>query len=141
MKRSVLRDLLTIGLFAFLTGCSYDIQMMSRDGGAIYTGSAEGNGFGKGIMTVTIKGTTYTGTIVKTASSDTFGFMQQYGGGTKPVFGSYQSYGGSSYFKALLSSPDGHGLRCDITGNGSGHGGGICVDDNKKIYDVIGTRS
>jgi hypothetical protein len=44
------------------------------------------------------------------------------------------------YVKALLSSPDNRGLRCDLTGDGMGHLGGICVDDDKRIYDVLAHR-
>jgi hypothetical protein len=92
---------------------------MARDG-KIYTGTAEGNGFGSGSMTVTIDDKTYTGPMVRTAINSEFA-----------------SGGGTVQAEALLSTSDGHGLRCHLTGDGAGHGGGVCVDDGKRTYDVI----
>jgi len=37
--------------------------------------------------------------------------------------------------KALLSAPDGSGLRCDLR-NGAGRGDGVCRDDQGRTYDV-----
>jgi hypothetical protein len=37
--------------------------------------------------------------------------------------------------KALLTAPDGSGLRCDFK-SGQGRGGGVCRDDRGKEYDV-----
>jgi hypothetical protein len=81
-----------------VSGCSYQIQMMSRDTGRIYTGTGVGNGFGSGSMTIVIDDRTYTGPMVRTATSDSFGFVQQFGGG-------------------------------------------ICLDDNSRIYDVVITMN
>lgn len=51
--------------------------------------------------------------------------------------GYMQTYGGTNMFKAILSAPGNHGLRCDLTSDGAGHGGGICVDDENRVYDII----
>jgi hypothetical protein len=41
--------------------------------------------------------------------------------------------GGES--KALLTAPDGSGLRCDFRST-YGRGGGVCRDDKGREYDV-----
>jgi hypothetical protein len=89
-----------------------------------------------GTMTIEIDGHTYSGPMFRTASNDTFGFFQAYGG-TRSVFGMSQSFGGNVAVKAILSSSDDHGLRCDMTGDGRGHGGGICLDDQGRVFDVL----
>ena len=48
-----------------------------------------------------------------------------------------QSSGGHNTYKAILSSGDNHGLRCEMEGDGVGHGSAICLDDESKIYDAI----
>jgi hypothetical protein len=110
--------------------------MMPRDSGTVYRGVANGNGMGSGTMTVEIDGRTYSGPMFRTASSDTFGFFQAYGG-TRNVFGTSQTFGGTVAVKAILSSADNHGLRCDMTGDGRGHAGGICLDDHSQVFDVL----
>lgn len=93
-------------------------------------------------MTVDIAGTTYTGPAVRVASNDTFGFATSYGfnnhGGAATALGTSYTEGDKAV-KALMSSADGHGLRCDLVGRLSG-GGGICVDDVGKVYDVLLVR-
>ncbi len=78
----------------------------------------------------------------RVGSNDTFGFASAYGfnshGGTATAFGNSYSIG-DKFVKALLSSSDGHGLRCDLRGQGASSGG-ICVDDGGKVYDVILVR-
>jgi hypothetical protein len=124
-----------------VAGCSYTATLMSRDSGRTYTGSLEGKGM-TGTMTVAINDTTYTGPAVRVGSNDTFGFASAYSfnshGGAATAFGNSYSVG-DRFIKALLSSSDGHGLRCDLRGRGSS-GGGICVDDGGKVYDVILVR-
>jgi len=109
--------------------------MMARDNGKMYLGEVNG-GAGSGDMTVTIEDQTYTGPIVRTGSDSSFGFYQAYGGG-RSAFGISQSGGGNVTVKAILSSQDGRGLRCDIIGDGAGHGSGICVDDKGTVFDAV----
>ena len=113
---------------------------MPRDSGKIYIGTGHGDGFGGGSITITVEGRTYTGSVMRTASNDSFGFFQAYGAGSGGISGSDAVIGGTVYVKALLSSPDNHGLRCDLTGDNRGHLGGICVDDEKRVYDVLASR-
>src|SRR5258706_72018 len=110
--------------------------MMPRDSGTVYRGIANGNGMGGGTMTVEIEGHTYSGPMFRTGSNDSFGFFQAYGG-TRSVVGVSQTVGGAVTIKGILSSADNRGLRCDLTGDGRGHGGGICVDDHGRVFDVL----
>ncbi|NIF51433.1 hypothetical protein [Burkholderia sp. Ax-1724] len=122
-----------------LTACSFNATLMSRDSGRTYTGELVGNGMGVGTMSVTIDSATYSGPAARVGSNDTFGFASAYGfnnhGGSASSFASSYS-SGDKFVKALLSSADGHGLRCDLRGQGHS-GGGICVDDAGKVYDVV----
>ena len=115
------------------------MTLMPRDSGKTYSGTLKGHGGGSGTATVTIEGTTYTGTAVVVSSIESFGFSTSYGltsGGTSTrTYGrSYSS--GDEFVKAILSSPDGRGLRCDFVAHES-TGGGICVDDQKTVFDVV----
>lgn len=129
---------------AVLCGCSFNATLMARDSGKTYSGrlTASGMGMGTGTMTVNIDGVTYQGPAVRVASNDTFGFASAYGanshGSTANAFGtSFAS--GDQTVKAIMSSSDGHGLRCDIVGRNRS-AGGICMDDASKIYDVVLVR-
>lgn len=124
-----------------LTGCAYKVSMMPRDSGKIYTGVFNNNGSGSGSMTVDVDGVTYSGPVVKVGSNDTFGFAQTFGYNSKGVVSSSTGTGasyGDVFIKALLTSPDGKGMRCDLRGRGTS-GGGICVDDQQRVYDVVAT--
>lgn len=123
-------------LAALLTGCSGYVQMMPRDSGKVYTGTMQGSASGAGTMTIAIDGEQFTGPVVRTGSSDSFGFIQQYGTKTGITTGAIVGAGGTATVKALLSSPGGHGLRCEFTSDGSG-GGGVCVDDRGRVLDAI----
>lgn len=125
-----------------LPGCAHTwhVQMMSRDSGKVYTGVGQGNGLGGGTVTITINGRTYTGPVVRTAANESFGFFQEYGSNGANSLGFSQLVDGTVYVKAILSSPDNKGLRCDLTGDGRGHLGGICLDDRGRVYDVVASR-
>ena len=122
-----------------LTGCAGYVQMMPRDSGKVYSGTVQGSATGAGSMTIDIDGQTYTGPVVRTSSSDSFGFMQQYGKRGMMSTGTMASVGSTANVKAILSSPGGRGLRCEFTSDGSG-GGGICVDDQGRVLDAIVSR-
>lgn len=93
-------------------------------------------------MTVNIDDVVYTGPAVRVGSNDTLGFVSTYGFNNRGVStsASADSYSiGDKFVTALLSSQNGHGLRCDLRGNGR-TGGGICVDEGGKVYDVLLVR-
>ena len=135
--QTLLRTCVILGLVA-LSGCAGIVQMMPRDSGKVYSGTVQGSLGGSGTMTVTIDGELFTGPIVRTSSSDSFGFVQQYGRG-RSTFGTVVTSGGTATVKGILSSSTGRGLRCEFTSDGNG-GGGICVDDKSQVYDAIVTR-
>lgn len=103
-----------------ISGCALKVQLMPRDSGKMYFGTAMDSGSGSGTISITIDDRNYSGTWTSVSSGDTFGFAQIYGGG-KSSFGSFQNYGGTRNQKAMLSTPDGRGLRCETTGDGMGH--------------------
>ena len=126
-----------------LGGCAttYQLAVMPRDSGKLYEGAATDTGYGEGPISITIEGRTYTGTWVQTVPDRTYGYVSGgWAGGHRGGWGGAGGFismdnpnGGLS--KALLSSPDGAGLRCDLQ-SGWGRGGGICTDDRGKMYDV-----
>jgi hypothetical protein len=125
-----------------LSGCAttYDLQLMPRDSGKMYRGTAEDNGSGEGRISITIDDRTYNGTWVSTAPDRTnayvsggFGWGRRGGGGIGTIITMDNPQGGEA--KALLTSSDGAGLRCDFR-NSQGRGGGVCRDDKGREYDV-----
>jgi len=126
-----------------LSGCAttYHLSVMPRDSGKIYEGVATDNGYGEGPISITLEGTTYAGTWVQSVPDRSYGYVSGGWG-----WGGRGGWGGGGGFismdnpngglaKALLSAPNGGGLRCDLQ-SGSGRGGGVCTDDRGKMYDV-----
>lgn len=133
-----MRRLFCIAALVSLAGCASQVQMMPRDSGKVYSGTVQGNGT-SGTMSIAIEGEVYTGPVVRTTSSESFGFVQQYGSKGASSFGTVVSSGGTANVKGILSSPSGRGLRCEFTSTG-GAGGGICVDDMSRVYDAVVSR-
>jgi hypothetical protein len=133
---------------AALAGCAtvtnYQLTAMPRDSGKLYTGTAQDNGSTEGPITITLDDKTYTGSWVLTRPGQTQGYV---GGSYAPGWGGWRggAWAGSGFVsmdnpegaasKALLTAPDGSGLRCDFK-SGQGSGGGECRDDKGRIYDV-----
>jgi hypothetical protein len=137
-----MRTLLLVAALA-LSGCAttYELNVMPRDSGKIYHGVAEDKGYGEGRLSIDLEGKTYTGTWVQTTSDRTTGFVSGgFGwGGRRGGFGlgsiiTLDNPQGAEA-KALLTAPDGTGLRCDFRVS-EGRGGGICRDDRGREYDV-----
>ena len=124
----------------FLVACASSgvVQMMPRNSGKVYSGTVQGNGGGSGTMSITIDGEVFTGPIVRTSSDTGIGIIQQYGRGGSS-FGTVLSGGLTANVKGILASSNGHGLRCEFTSDGDG-GGGVCVDDNSRVFDAVVTR-
>jgi hypothetical protein len=126
-----------------LSGCAttYNVSLMPRDSGRIYTGVAEETGGGgEGRISITIDNKTYNGTWVQMAPERThgfvtggFGFGRRSWSGLGTIISIDNPQGGEA--KALLTAADGSGLRCDLR-SGQGTGGGVCRDDRGKEYDV-----
>ncbi|HEY2628318.1 MAG TPA: hypothetical protein VGI57_04290 [Usitatibacter sp.] len=133
---------------AALAGCAtvtnYQLTAMPRDSGKLYSGTAVDNGSIEGPVSIVIEDKTYKGTWVQTRPSQTSGYVSGgYGGGPGWHGGGWYGAGGfismdnpaGGAAKALLTAPDGTGLRCDFK-SGQGSGGGECRDDAGRTYDV-----
>lgn len=135
------RHLGAIALAAFAAGCAttYNLTLMPRDSGKLYHGVAEGAGGTEGTMSITIEGRTYTGTWVEVVADRAsahvtagIGSRRSWATGGIVIFDNP----GAGEAKALLRSPDGAGLRCDLRGGTGRTGGGVCRDDKGLEYDV-----
>ena len=137
-----MRSLIFLAALA-LSGCAstYNLTVMPRDSGKLYSGVAEGSGGGEGRISITIEDKTYNGTWVETTPAYSTGYVS---GGVG--YGRGWGWRGGAGFvsaenptggetKALLTAPDGSGLRCDFR-SGYGFGGGMCFDDKARAYDV-----
>ncbi len=134
------RQFATLAAALMLGGCAstYHLTLMPRDSGKLYEGVARQTGDAEGTLSITIEGRTFTGTWVETAPGRTTAWVSGAGatrrswlaGGTVTID---DPRGAEA--KALLRSPDGAGLRCDLRG-GSRAGGGVCRDDKGLEYDV-----
>jgi hypothetical protein len=122
-----------------LSGCAttYQLTVMPQDSGRLYSGVAEDNSRGEGRISITIDDKAYSGTWVETQPAQTTGYLTGGFGFRRGGLGSFitmdNPQGGES--KALLTAPDGSGLRCDFKA-GQGRGGGMCRDDKARLYDV-----
>lgn len=131
------RNTLLIVAIAFLVGCAYQVRMMSRDSGTVYTGQA--TGLGKGTVSITVDEKTYTGTWVTVADSGSLTLLNTYGrtsrGTSYSGFGSSQRYSTRGTGVAILSAPDNTGPRCEYQIE-SGMGIGVCSDDKGRLFDI-----
>lgn len=122
-----------------LAGCatSYELTVMPQDSGKLYSGTADENANGEGRISITIEGKTYSGTWIETQPSQTTGYVSGGFGFRRGGLGSFVMMDNpqGSESKALLTAPDGSGLRCDFKA-GQGRGGGMCRDDKGRMYDV-----
>jgi hypothetical protein len=127
-----------------LSGCAYQLTAMPRDSGKVYYGEATSNGMGSGPISLTIEERTYTGRWVVATRDDSFTILNTYGknsrGGVATGTGFAQTYGGGGTLKAMLSSADGKGMRCELSGTSSGTGGGVCMDDAGRVFDIQYSR-
>jgi hypothetical protein len=137
-----MRHLLIAAAAFALSGCAttYQLSLMPRDSGKLYSGVVEDNARGEGRISIDIEGKRYDGTWVQSVPERTHGFVSGGLGFGRRGFGSFGTMitmdnpqGGEA--KALLSAADGSGLRCDFK-SGYGRGGGVCRDDRGKEYDV-----
>jgi hypothetical protein len=134
--------IVTIAAALILGGCASTLQMtlMPRDSGKLYYGTLEGTGGTEGPIAITIEGRTYSGTWVEVVPDRSTGYVTGGWGGRGHGWGlggsiSMDNPGGGEA-KALLRSPDGAGLRCDLRGGAGRAGGGVCRDDKGLEYDV-----
>lgn len=114
-----------------LCGCSHTVTLYPRSGGGQATGTLND---GSRNMSVSLKGTTYTGKFVP---GQTFGFGVGQTFGARPAFGSSMMVGTSNQSSALLISTDGKStLRCELKVVAAIGGNGVCVDKDNNTYDM-----
>ncbi len=125
-----------------VSGCAYNLTLMPRDSGRMYTGVLDSDGTGSGSIKIDLDGDTCSGPAARVASNESFGFANTYAMNNRGTQASAFTSGyasGDVTIKALLVCRSGRGVRCDMTGRGSS-GGGICVDDSGRVFDVIANR-
>jgi hypothetical protein len=125
-----------------LSGCAttYQLSLMPRDSGKLYSGIAEENVQGEGRISIDIEGKRYQGTWVQMAPERSHGFVTGGIGFGRRAYGGFGTMfsidnPNGAEAKALLTAADGSGLRCDFR-SGQGRGGGVCRDDRGREYDV-----
>jgi hypothetical protein len=139
----VTRKLCIVAAALVAGGCAtaYDLKLMPRDSGKVYSGFADSPDGGEGRISITIENKTYNGTWVQSVPERSTGFVTGgFGFGRGWRFGGLGTTvtidnPGGGIAKALLTASDGSGLRCDFQG-GRWHGGGLCRDDRGREYDV-----
>ena len=124
-----------------LMGCAatMNVAMMSRTSGESFQGELRGDGRGSGSMIVNFRGQQCSRPATRIASDE-----KTVVGSAWSVNSGGQSIGtlaaatisGDATMKALLSCPNGKGMRCVLKGRDL-HGGGECTTDDGQIFDVI----
>ena len=96
---------------------------------------------GSGTASIDIDGVICSGPVARVSSSEVIGISSTIGAVGVRNFSS-SSIGvagtGDTAVKVLLSCTNGTGLRCELIGQNR-RGGGICIDDKGKSYDVLTT--
>ena len=137
-----MRLILSIAALLAVSGCAttYQLSLMPRDSGKLYSGFVHDTGAGEGAISVTIEGTTYNGSWVQASPDRSYGYVSgAYGGrrgwgwGAGGIISMDNPHGAEA--KALLTAANGAGLRCDFRSS-YGTGGGVCRDDRGREYDV-----
>jgi hypothetical protein len=134
---------LTLAAALALAGCAatYELQLMPHDSGRIYFGTMHDPGNrAEGPITITIDNRTFTGTWVQATSDSTTAWVSGGVGWWGPrgaVGGGFVSMDNpqGAMSMALLTAPDGSGLRCNLRMSGS-RGDGMCRDDQNRFFDV-----
>ena len=116
-----------------LVGCArtMDVAMMSGTSGEIIRGELEGDGSRSGTMMVSFKGQKCKGPAGRIASDEktVIGNSLTSTNGQSIGILSATTISGDATVKALLSCPDGSGIRCVLKGRNL-NGGGECRTDN-----------
>ena len=139
MKKSLL--IILISSCVVFTGCAVSLKLtlMPRDSGKIYIGQLDGDGMGSGTATIDVDGVICSGPVVRVSSSEVTAIGSTLGSVSGRNFSSTSiGVGGSgdTTIKVLLSCNDGSGIRCELSGQNR-RGGGVCVDDKGRNFDVL----
>lgn len=113
------------------------VQMTARDGGAVYYGTISRSFSANAAnITVDVGRRVYTGLFELTRSNETFGLYALYGP-RDAAPKTADALNRTNYSKAVLSSTEQRVLTCDFTDEGGKEARGLCVDESKRVYDVI----
>ena len=116
----------------FLAGCGHMVTLYPRgNGGQQATGTLND---GSRNMSVTLKGVTYTGRVMR-GQSVGLGFTQSFGG--TPSFGQAVMVATTNQYSAVLvGSDDKSVLRCELRLDVAIGGNGVCMDKDDITYDM-----
>jgi hypothetical protein len=142
-----MRSSIALVLASILWGCAHmptdtfvqvsRMQMTVRDGGAVYYGTLNRSLSANVVnMTVEVDRRVYTGLFELTLPNETFGLYALYGP-RDAAPKTAQALSRTNYSKAILSSTEQRLLTCDFTDEGGKEARGLCVDEAKRVYDVI----
>jgi hypothetical protein len=104
---------MSICLAVALAGCAHDGQAQRHGGSQTYSGSYDNPASDGGPITVVIDGRTYKG-IAQRIQTNT----------------------GAYVYQALLTTPNGPGLRCQLVDEGRRRMSGTCIDENQRTLEV-----
>ena len=123
-----------------LYGCAFQITLMPRDSGKVYTGEMVSSGSGGGTMTVKLDdGETCVGPVGRVSSKDSLGLANTHTAINRGNIVNVSTTTSSDVtIRAIMSCTSGKGLRCELSGQGGG--GGICVDDSGRVFDALAIR-
>lgn len=123
---------LTLLLVALaLAGCGHIVTLYPRGAGEKATGTLND---GSRNMSVTLKGVTYSGRIMR-GQTIGLGFSQSFGGA--PSFGNAIMMATTNQYSAVLTGSDDKSiLRCELKLDVAIGGHGLCVDRDDVSYDM-----
>ena len=142
-----MRLAIALVLALILSGCAYAptdtfvqvsrVQMTARDSGTVYYGTIS-RSFTANVVNVAVEvdRRIYSGNLELTFPNETFGLYALYGP-RDAAPKSTEALRQTNYTKAVLSSTDKRLLTCDFTDSGGKEARGLCVDEVRRVYDVL----
>ena len=111
------------------------MRMTARDG-AMYEGTVRYTGLAVVTITVEIDRRLFLGNAELTTANTTFGLYRLYGP-RDAAPKTADTLSRTNYTRAILSSTDNRIINCDFTDVGGATASGLCIDDSKRVYDVV----
>jgi len=140
--RATLSSVLAALVLSVSSGCAYlptglsQVQLTARDGGTVYYGAVRREGLALVNLTVEVDRRIYAGNLELTRPERTLGLYELYGP-RDAAPRTAAELARTNFSKAILSSTDNRILKCDFTDVGGTNAGGLCIDDSRRVYDVI----
>ena len=129
---------LLLPLLLLLGGCSgHNLALVEREQGTIITGSLPGSLEITGEMELKLEEETYKGNWIVVRGGE-FPLLKRFGKEMLFDSGAPAAQGPVRYGKIYLRSEEGGSLRCEFKYYEAGETGtGICMDKEKRIYDLL----